>query len=164
MYTLQERKRESVLHHDKLIPCHSQEIPLWLRRKRHNLFCDENQVSNLTETSLENADFPDTEQNLTLKEDVEIALDQSKLANDSHSEVVNESSEQETPTAEYPCEICNLEIYDHDSAIQCDGDCDKWFHLSCIDLSTEEFTQFLKTIVFRGFVKIAPQILLNPFA
>ena len=125
LYTLQERKRESVLHHDKLIPCHSQEIPLWLRRKRHNLFCDENQVSNLTETSLENADFPDTEQNLTLKEDVEIPLDQSKLVNDSHSEVVNESSEQETPTAEYPCGICNLEIYDHDSAIQCDGDCDK---------------------------------------
>ncbi|CAC5366980.1 unnamed protein product [Mytilus coruscus] len=40
LYTIKDRKGESVIHHDRLKRCNDREIPLWLRRMRHNLFYD----------------------------------------------------------------------------------------------------------------------------
>ena len=54
VYAIQDRKRESVVHHDKLLPCRSSEIPFWLKRKRHQLFSSEepNPLEILEETIL----------------------------------------------------------------------------------------------------------------
>ncbi|VDI23542.1 Hypothetical predicted protein [Mytilus galloprovincialis] len=40
LYTIKDRKGESVIHHDRLKKCNDREIPLWLRRLRHNMFND----------------------------------------------------------------------------------------------------------------------------
>ena len=40
---------------------------------------------------------------------------------------------------EFPCRKCNKEVSDDDDAILCDGLCQCWFHLSCTNLSDEEF-------------------------
>ena len=37
LYVLVDRKRRSLVHHDRLFPCHDSTLPLWLRRKRHEL-------------------------------------------------------------------------------------------------------------------------------
>ena len=37
LYRMENRKRSYVLHHDRLIPCKDRVIPLWIRRKRHDL-------------------------------------------------------------------------------------------------------------------------------
>ena len=37
LYRVENRKRSYVLHHDRLIPCKDRVIPLWIRRKRHDL-------------------------------------------------------------------------------------------------------------------------------
>ncbi len=34
---VQDRKRESVVHHDRLKLCHDRSLPLWMRRLRHGL-------------------------------------------------------------------------------------------------------------------------------
>ena len=40
LYTIEDRKGPKVVHHDKLTPYRSEEIPLWIRRKQHALFSD----------------------------------------------------------------------------------------------------------------------------
>ncbi|CAG2251987.1 unnamed protein product [Mytilus edulis] len=40
LYTIKDRKGESVIHHDRLKKCNDREIPLWLRRLRRNMFND----------------------------------------------------------------------------------------------------------------------------
>ena len=40
LYTIEDRKGPKVVHHDKLTPYRSDEIPLWIRRKQHALFSD----------------------------------------------------------------------------------------------------------------------------
>ncbi len=37
LYEVEDRKGRHVLHHDKLKPCRDRSIPLWLRRKQHEL-------------------------------------------------------------------------------------------------------------------------------
>ena len=37
LYRVENRKRSYVLRHDRLIPCKDRVIPLWVRRKRHDL-------------------------------------------------------------------------------------------------------------------------------
>ena len=37
LYRVSGRKRDQVIHHDRLKPCPDREIPLWIRRKRHVL-------------------------------------------------------------------------------------------------------------------------------
>ncbi len=34
---VQDRKRESAVHHDRLKLCHGRSLPLWMRRLRHGL-------------------------------------------------------------------------------------------------------------------------------
>jgi len=38
LYRIQGKKKEYVVHHDRLKRCHERHIPLWLRRLRHDLF------------------------------------------------------------------------------------------------------------------------------
>ena len=37
LYRIAGRRRTQVLHHDRLRPCIDREVPLWIRRKRHQL-------------------------------------------------------------------------------------------------------------------------------
>jgi transposase InsO family protein len=41
LYKLRMRKRDVLVHHDKLKPCRDRSIPLWLKRKRHEFFGSE---------------------------------------------------------------------------------------------------------------------------
>jgi hypothetical protein len=38
LYRIQDKKKEYVVHHDRLKRCHDRHIPLWLRRLLHDLF------------------------------------------------------------------------------------------------------------------------------
>ncbi len=38
LYRIRNRRRESVVHHDRIKPCEDRVIPLWMRRLRHRLF------------------------------------------------------------------------------------------------------------------------------
>ena len=37
VYTLMGKRRERLVHHDRLKPCHDAQFPLWLQRKRHQI-------------------------------------------------------------------------------------------------------------------------------
>ena len=37
LFKIKNRKRESVVHHDRLKPCKDRNLPIWLKRMRHNL-------------------------------------------------------------------------------------------------------------------------------
>ena len=54
LYTIQNRKKSKVIHHDRLKPCEDSSVPLWLQRKRHILL---NSISTEDEETLEK-DFP----------------------------------------------------------------------------------------------------------
>ena len=41
LFRVENRNRSYVLHHDRLIPCKDRVIPLWIRRKRHDLLGDD---------------------------------------------------------------------------------------------------------------------------
>ena len=53
LYTVKERKRQRVLHHDKLKLCEDHHIPIWLRRARSSLYQQEETVDS-------NEDFSET--------------------------------------------------------------------------------------------------------
>ena len=61
LYVLEDRKRRSLIHHDRLVPCHDSTFPLWLQRKRHELvqtlLIDEDQGMDEPEM-LDQDDFP----------------------------------------------------------------------------------------------------------
>lgn len=48
-------------------------------------------------------------------------------------------------SAEYPCGVCKLEVMENDSALQCKGVCQYWFHCDCIGISDEEYSLLLST-------------------
>lgn len=50
IYKIKDRKGESVVHHDRLKRCDDREIPIWLRRMRHEI-CKEEGVENTTENT-----------------------------------------------------------------------------------------------------------------
>ena len=128
VYAIQDRKRESVVHHDKLLPCRSSEIPFWLKRKRHQLFSNEepNPLEILEETIL----------GLT---------DESISTRSAETHVQDEStSVSDPPVIDFPCGKCALEATADQDAIQCDGSCDKWFHLKCSDLTSKQFNSLMK--------------------
>ena len=54
LYTIQNRKKSKVIHHDRLKPCEDSSFPLWFQRKRHILL---NVISTQGEETLEE-DFP----------------------------------------------------------------------------------------------------------
>ena len=62
LYVLEDRKRRSLMHHDRLIPCHDSTLPLWLRRKQHELLqtlpIDEGQDHYTGPDELAPDDFP----------------------------------------------------------------------------------------------------------
>ena len=37
LYRVELRKRSTVMHHDRLKKCVDREVPLWVRRKRHQI-------------------------------------------------------------------------------------------------------------------------------
>ena len=57
LYKIKDRKGESVIHHDRLKRCEDREIPIWLRRMRHDL-CKDASVTT-TEENIDE-DFEDT--------------------------------------------------------------------------------------------------------
>ena len=59
LFRVKDRKKEYVLHHDRLKPCEDRVVPLWLRRMRHNMLdldksspfpekCDHHEIVTLT--------------------------------------------------------------------------------------------------------------------
>ena len=43
--------------------------------------------------------------------------------------------------AEYPCGICMRGVCFGDEAIQCEGECQFWYHCNCIGLSKSEYDE-----------------------
>ena len=41
----------------------------------------------------------------------------------------------------FPCGVCNKEVGAHDSAIQCEGECQYWYHSSCVGICESEYTE-----------------------
>jgi hypothetical protein len=48
LYRLRDRKRSQVLHHDRIKPCRDRQVPMWLRRLRHQLSAGEPLSSSCT--------------------------------------------------------------------------------------------------------------------
>lgn len=40
LYTIRDRKGQSIIHHDRLKKCNDRDIPIWLRRLRHDFHND----------------------------------------------------------------------------------------------------------------------------
>ena len=59
LYRIESQKKTLVMHHDRLRPCPSSDIPIWLRRRRQKLFEkeDSNQLDESAEITL--GIFPD---------------------------------------------------------------------------------------------------------
>ena len=36
LYQIEGRRKNVIMHHDRLRPCEDREIPIWMRRKRQN--------------------------------------------------------------------------------------------------------------------------------
>ena len=59
--------------------------------------------------------------------------------------VQDDSTSVSDPTViDFPCGKCALELTADQDAIQCDGSCDKWFHLKCSDLTSKQFNSLMK--------------------
>lgn len=58
IYTIRDRKKEHIIHHDKLKMCQDREIPVWLRRLRHQYF--------QTDDSSGSQDFPEDHEGSSL--------------------------------------------------------------------------------------------------
>jgi len=52
--------------------------------------------------------------------------------------------EEKKNDEEEPCTVCNREYEEGDKMIQCDGNCRKWYHIECAEVSQEEFDRFSK--------------------
>ena len=130
IFTIQGQKREEVVHHDKLVPCLSSQIPLWIRKKRHELF-DLDDTLECEDASTVSTPHRAESSNSTLPGNLEGSLDLDSSNTQPGSAL--------GPSDSFPCGICHQEVLDEDDAIMCDGDCSTWFHLDCTDLSRENF-------------------------
>ena len=43
------------------------------------------------------------------------------------------------PRLEYPCGVCENEVTEEQKAVQCDGQCQSWYHCMCVDISDLEY-------------------------
>ena len=57
-YRVADRKKEYVLHHDRLKPCNDGHIPLWARRKRHTLLVPNRNLDDTVEAEDLDATLP----------------------------------------------------------------------------------------------------------
>ncbi|KAF6213010.1 hypothetical protein GE061_010724 [Apolygus lucorum] len=48
---------------------------------------------------------------------------------------------------EITCPFCLVVVKDNDQAVQCDGICDKWYHIHCVEVGVEEYQSLSKTDV-----------------
>lgn len=72
LYQLEDRKRTYVLHHDRLRYCDDRSIPLWIRRKRHQIL---DQTAALNDTiDLESSRIPATQDDQSQTADQYIQL------------------------------------------------------------------------------------------
>lgn len=60
LYRIQNRKGDSVIHHDRLKPCEDRAIPIWLRRLRHQFFGQEDQEFDTDESTIPDIDPDET--------------------------------------------------------------------------------------------------------
>ena len=130
LFTIQGQKREDVVHHDKLVPCLSSQIPLWIRKKRHELF-DLDDTLGCEDASTVSTPHQAESSNSTPPGNLEGSSDLDSPDTQPGSAL--------GPSDSFPCGICHQEVLDEDDAIMCDGDCSTWFHLDCTDLSRENF-------------------------
>ena len=45
----------------------------------------------------------------------------------------------------YKCGICAAEVEEDDNALQCENDCMMWFHISCVNITEEQYYQLAKS-------------------
>ena len=43
----------------------------------------------------------------------------------------------------YPCGVCQRPVGDNDKAVGCDGECDTWFHIECVQLSLTAYEHLI---------------------
>ena len=62
-----------------------------------------------------------------------------EILSDAETEVADDHSEVDT---HYLCGVCKQDV--GGQCMGCEGGCESWFHLSCIGMSDDEFTTFIK--------------------
>ena len=145
VYTIVGARKRMTVHHDKLLPFLSEEIPYWLRRKRHSLFneelrLDESGSAGLDETlglaNLLDSGHENSEESPT-------ASVSDEIPSLSESGEISGNADVDSESILYPCGICAQNVTEDDDAICCDGlHCAKWFHRRCSGLSQNEFESY----------------------
>lgn len=70
-----------------------------------------------------------------------------KTRNKINSFIVNNQDKISAGSSnQYPCGSCNLNVKSNQSAIECKGTCNKWYHLKCSRLETKDFDEFSKEL------------------
>ena len=165
LYHLFDQKGKSVIHHDKLTPYLLDVIPNLVKRKCAEIFSEEESASFHEAANadvLDESEVRDVIQNLSqflqtrpvdatqgeeLSESLDLPSDPVVPPQSSTPCPIQFEEEGGEPTVieetesfvEFPCGKCNKEVSDDDDAILCDGLCQCWLHLSCTNLSNEEF-------------------------
>ena len=59
LFKIKGRRREVVIHHDRIVPCSARDVPLWMRRMRQTLLNDEDVIASQEEEEEEEEQTPD---------------------------------------------------------------------------------------------------------
>ena len=114
LFRVKDRKKEYVLHHDRLKPCEDRVVPLWLRRMRHNMldldttiaYDEAEQEENLSlSTSLDPSDNPlvtGTEDESKVTVDTQDSDPDSEVLDDQDSEPDSEALDIDNPNTSTP--------------------------------------------------------------
>ena len=95
LFKIRDKKGDTVIHHDRPQRCNDREIPLWLRRLRHQLF-EESVIEELDDTVWDqnNQDTTRPNSNVFVHDDDFITVDDSKTHDESS---IGQNIEADTP-------------------------------------------------------------------
>ena len=87
VYQLETRKRKTVVHHDRLKLCHDRVLPIWLRRRRHELLNEE--------APMATTDITDGDEGDDGLDGIETLFSQSDLNTDEGNTPTSQTTEEE---------------------------------------------------------------------
>ena len=94
LFRVKDRKKEYVLHHDRLKPCEDRVVPLWLRRMRHNMLDLDTTIA-----------YDEAEQDEEMPSSTTLGTSSSPLfTEDESSEAVDTQDSESTPLTPLSCE------------------------------------------------------------
>ena len=94
LFCVKDRKKEYVLHHDRLKPCEDRVVPLWLRRMRHNMLDLDTTIT-----------YDEAEQDEEMPSSTTLDTSSSPLiTEDESSEAVDTQDSESTPLTPLSCE------------------------------------------------------------